>query len=151
MSRWPRRGALLPIYVERDLGMSPAFTSLLVSLETVMGGLISVTAGALADRLGHRLVLVIGILGFSAGLLQFLTGVPWLLVALGRDPGTGARHALDLRSELPADSLQSPVGRRGHGRLLSRRDDRDVRQFRRGRAGGRALRVRRLRPGGAGD
>ena len=74
--------ALLPIYVERDLGMSPAFTSLLVSLETVMGGLISVTAGALADRLGHRLVLVIGILGFSAGLLQFLTGVPWLLVAL---------------------------------------------------------------------
>ena len=74
--------ALLPIYVESDLGMPPAFTSLLVSLETVMGGLISVTAGAWADRLGHRLVLVIGILGFSAGLLQFLTGVPWLLVAL---------------------------------------------------------------------
>ena len=74
--------ALLPIYVESDLGMPPAFTSLLVSLETVMGGLISVTAGAWADRLGHRLVLVIGILGFSAGLLQFLTGAPWLLVAL---------------------------------------------------------------------
>ena len=47
-----------------------------------MGGLISIGAGALADRLGHRLVLVVGICGFSAGMLQFLTGVPWLLVAL---------------------------------------------------------------------
>ena len=101
--------ALLPIYVERDLGMSPAFTSLLVSLETVMGGLISVTAGALADRLGHRLVLVIGILGFSAGLLQFLTGVPWLLVALAVVLGLahGMRSTSGQSYLLTASSRQS--------------------------------------------
>ncbi len=101
--------ALLPIYVERDLGMSPAFTSLLVSLETVMGGLISVTAGALADRLGHRLVLVIGILGFSAGLLQYLTGVPWLLVALAVVLGLahGMRSTSGQSYLLTASSRQS--------------------------------------------
>ncbi|MCY3895448.1 MAG: MFS transporter [Chloroflexi bacterium] len=101
--------ALLPIYVERDLGMSPAFTSLLVSLETVMGGLISVTAGALADRLGHRLVLVIGILGFSAGLLQYLTGVPWLLVALAVILGLahGMRSTSGQSYLLTASSRQS--------------------------------------------
>ena len=101
--------ALLPIYVERDLGMSPAFTSLLVSLETVMGGLISVTAGALADRLGHRLVLVIGILGFSAGLFQFLTGVPWLLVALAVVLGLahGMRSTSGQSYLLTASSRQS--------------------------------------------
>ncbi len=74
--------SLLPIYIERDLGLAPAFTGLLLTLEYAMGGLISIGAGALADRLGHRLVLVVGICGFSAGMLQFLTGVPWLLVAL---------------------------------------------------------------------
>ena len=113
--------------------MSPAFTSLLVSLETVMGGLISVTAGALADRLGHRLVLVIGILGFSAGLLQYLTGVPWLLVALAVVLGLahGMRSTSGQSYLLTASSRQS-VGR-GHGRVLSGRDDRDVGQFRRGR------------------
>ena len=101
--------ALLPIYVERDLGMSPAFTSLLVSLETVMGGLISVTAGALADRLGHRLVLVIGILGFSAGLVQFLTGVPWLLIALAVVLGLahGMRSTSGQSYLLTASSRQS--------------------------------------------
>lgn len=101
--------ALLPIYIERDLGMSPAFTSLLVSLETVMGGLISVTAGALADRLGHRLVLVVGILGFSAGLLQFLTGVPWLLVALAVVLGLahGMRSTSGQSYLLSASSRQS--------------------------------------------
>ncbi len=101
--------ALLPIYIERDLGMPPAFTSLLVSLETVMGGLISVIAGALADRLGHRLVLVIGILGFSAGLLQYLTGVPWLLVALAVILGLahGMRSTSGQSYLLTASSRQS--------------------------------------------
>lgn len=101
--------ALLPIYIERDLDMSPAFTSLLVSLETVMGGLISVTAGAWADRLGHRLVLVVGILGFSAGLLQFVTGLPWLLVALAVVLGLahGMRSTSGQSYLLSASSRQS--------------------------------------------
>jgi MFS family permease len=74
--------SLLPVYIERDLGLSPAFSGALLSIETALGGMISIAAGAMADRLGHRLVLVIGIVGFSAGLLQFVTGVPWLLVLL---------------------------------------------------------------------
>ena len=74
--------ALLPVYVERDLGLSPIFTGTLVAIETAMGGCIAVGAGAMADRIGHRLVLVIGILGFSAGLLKFLTGIPWILILL---------------------------------------------------------------------
>ena len=68
--------SLFPVYIERDLGLSPAFTGALLSIETALGGIISVVAGAMADRLGHRLVLVIGIVGFSAGFLQFVTGVP---------------------------------------------------------------------------
>ena len=74
--------SLLPIYVERDLGMAPVFTGALVATETAVGGCIAVGAGAMADRIGHRLVLVTGILGFSAGLLKFLTGIPWVLILL---------------------------------------------------------------------
>ena len=101
--------ALLPIYIERDLGLPPSFTGLLLMLEYGMGGLISILAGMLADRLGHRLVLVIGISGFSAGMLQFLTGVPWLLVALGVILGLahGMRSTSGQSYLLSASSRQS--------------------------------------------
>ena len=87
-----------------------------------MGGLISVTAGALADRLGHRLVLVIGILGFSAGLLQYLTGVPWLLVALAVVLGLAHGMRSTSGQSLSVDGIQPPVGRRGHSRLFLGRE-----------------------------
>ncbi len=81
--------ALLPVYVERDLGLSPAFTSVLLSLETALGGLVSVAAGRQVDRLGHRLVLALGIVGFSAGMLQFVTASAGMLAALAVVLGVG--------------------------------------------------------------
>ena len=102
---------LLPIYIERDLGLPPSFTGPLLTLEYGMGGLISILAGVLADRLGHRLVLVIGICGFSAGMLQFLTGVPWILVALA--VVLGLAHGM--RSTSGQSYLLSAAGRQSVG------------------------------------
>ena len=101
--------SLFPVYIERDLGLSPAFTGALLSIETALGGIISVVAGAMADRLGHRLVLVIGIVGFSAGFLQFVTGVPWLLVLLAVILGLahGMRSTAGQSYLLNASSRQS--------------------------------------------
>ena len=80
---------LLPVYVERELGFAPGFSATLLALETAVGGVISLFAGALADRVGHKPVLLLGFLGFMAGLLQFTTAVPWLLVTLALLLGLG--------------------------------------------------------------
>ena len=80
---------LLPVYVERELAFAPAFSATLLALETAVGGVISLFAGALADGIGHKPVLLLGFLGFMAGLLQFTTAVPWLLVTLALLLGLG--------------------------------------------------------------
>ena len=73
---------LLPVYVERELGLSPAFSGLLLGVESLVGGMVSLAAGAVADAVGHRRVLIAGFAGFTFGLLQFTTHQPWLMVVL---------------------------------------------------------------------
>jgi MFS family permease len=53
--------ALLPVRVEAELGRTPAFSSALQSLLLGGAGIFAVVGGALADRLGQKRTLVVGL------------------------------------------------------------------------------------------
>lgn len=81
--------SLLPVYVEREIGLPPMFSATLLALETALGGLIALVAGAVTDRFGHRGVLALGLTLFMAGMLRFTSSAPWLLVLLSVALGMG--------------------------------------------------------------
>ena len=66
--------ALLPVYVEADLARSPLFAAGLRSTFLILGGVIAIFAGRLADRWGPKRAYVIGTVGPLIGGAVFLTG-----------------------------------------------------------------------------
>jgi MFS family permease len=78
----PVRG-LLPVYAESTLHQPPAFSSLLLSLLLVGGGIFALVGGALADRLGPKRTLVAGLAWLFPAALLFRLDDPGLLLAIG--------------------------------------------------------------------
>ena len=76
------RYALLPVYVEADLARSPLFAAGLRSTFLILGGVIAILAGRLADRWGAKHVYVVGTVGPLLAGAVFLTGDPASLAAL---------------------------------------------------------------------
>lgn len=76
----PVRG-LLPVYAESTLHQPPAFSSLLLSLLLVGGGLFALVGGALADRLGPKRTLVVGLAWLFPAALLFRLEQPGLILA----------------------------------------------------------------------
>ncbi len=74
--------ALLPVYVEADLARSPLFAAGLRSTFLILGGVIALVAGRLADRWGPKPVYVIGTIGPLIAGAVFLTGDPASLALL---------------------------------------------------------------------
>jgi MFS family permease len=74
--------ALLPVYVEADLGRSALFTADLRALMLVLGGVFAVIGGRLCDTLGLKTTLLIGLTGSALSGLVFRTGDPLFLVGL---------------------------------------------------------------------
>jgi MFS family permease len=62
--------SLLPVYVEADLGRLPLFTAYLRSLTLILGGIFAIVGGRLADVLGLKTTLLLGLAG--AGLTGFV-------------------------------------------------------------------------------
>lgn len=71
-----------PIYVEEALGLTAVIVSGLVSLGRVAGLVASLLGGGLADTLGRKWTLVLGLGCFAVGSLAFVVRVPWLVGAL---------------------------------------------------------------------
>ena len=74
----PAQG-LIPVFVEKVLERPPFFTSLVVSLHTVVYGAMLLVGGVLADRLGAKWTLILGFCGaIAVGLMLSLES--WLLL-----------------------------------------------------------------------
>lgn len=76
------RYALLPVYVEADLARSPLFAAGLRSTFLILGGVIAIFAGRLADRWGAKRIYLVGTIGPLLAGAVFLTGDPASLAAL---------------------------------------------------------------------
>ncbi len=74
---------LMPVFVEKVLERPPFFTSIVVSLHTVVYGAMLLVGGVLADRLGAKWTLVLGFCGaIAVGLmLRLQSPVMLLLIA----------------------------------------------------------------------
>jgi MFS family permease len=74
---------LLPVRVEAELGRTPGFSSTLQSLLLGGAGVFAVVGGALADRLGERRTLVLGLGHLPLMALVFVADDPVMLIAAG--------------------------------------------------------------------
>lgn len=76
----PAQG-LIPVFVEKVLERPPFFTSLVVSLHTVVYGAMLLVGGVLADRIGAKWTLVLGFCGaIAVGFMLRLQSPWWLLM-----------------------------------------------------------------------
>lgn len=71
---------LLPVRVEAELGASPAFSSVLQSLLLGGAGIFAVLGGSLADRLGQKQTLVVGLAHLPLMALVYVVDDPLLLL-----------------------------------------------------------------------
>lgn len=74
--------SLLPVYVEADLQRLPLFTAYLRSLTLVLGGAFAIVGGRLADVLGLKKTLLLGLAGAGLTGLVFHTHDVLLLTGL---------------------------------------------------------------------
>ena len=77
----PAQG-LIPVFVEKVLERPPFFTSLVVSLHTVVYGAMLLVGGVLADRLGAKWTLILGFCGAIAVGLMLRLESWWLLLVI---------------------------------------------------------------------
>ncbi len=77
----PAQG-LIPVFVEKVLERPPFFTALVLSLHTVIYGIMLLVGGVSADRLGAKWTLVLGFCGAIAVGLMLRLQSPWWLLAI---------------------------------------------------------------------
>ena len=73
---------LFPVYVEKVLGGSPILTSSLFSIQNVVRVVMLFVGGLLADRVGAKYLLLLGMTAVSIGGLMFMVSDTRLLVLL---------------------------------------------------------------------
>jgi MFS family permease len=74
--------SLISVYVEAELGRSPAFTSNLLSTRVVFGAIAALVGGGLADAYGRKRVMAIGASGLPIVGIAFLLRSPLALILL---------------------------------------------------------------------
>lgn len=77
----PAQG-LIPVFVEKVLELTPFYTAIVVSLHTVVYGVMLLVGGVLADRLGAKWTLVLGFCGAIAVGLMLQMKTFWLLLLI---------------------------------------------------------------------
>jgi MFS family permease len=103
--------ALFPVYVDKVLGGSPLLTSGLFSLQNLIRLAVLVVGGVLADRVGAKLLLLLGLAAVSLTGLMFLTGDTVLLVAFSL--GYGGLFTLRTMASRAYLNLVAPVAHLG--------------------------------------
>ena len=78
-----------PIYLEEQLGYTAAFLSAFVAVGRFLGMIASVVGGALADAVGRKGTLLLGLAGIMLGGLMYLTRSPWLVFVIWSVSGIG--------------------------------------------------------------
>jgi MFS family permease len=83
--------SLLPVFVEADLGRLPLFTAYLRSLTLILGGIFAIVGGRLADVLGLKTTLLLGLAGAGlTGLVfhaQHVVPLTMLILVIGAAAG----------------------------------------------------------------
>lgn len=83
--------SLLPVYVEADLGRLPLFTAYLRSLTLILGGIFAIVGGRLADVLGLKTTLLLGLAGAGLTGLVFhahhIVPLTMLILVIGAAAG----------------------------------------------------------------
>jgi MFS family permease len=82
-------GLFFPIYLEEQLGYTAAFLSAFVAVGRFLGMIASAVGGALADAVGRKGTLVLGLAGIMLGSLMYLTRSPWLVFVIWSVGGIG--------------------------------------------------------------
>ena len=145
----PVRG-LLPVYADSTLHQPPAFSSLLLSLLLVGGGLFALVGGALADRLGSKRTLLVGLTWLFPGALLFRLEQPGLILATALVAGLiDGLYVVGGQSYLVGAAPKAHLGLGSALFFLGSTLGHLARQPGR-RLGRRALGLRQLRPGPAG-
>lgn len=103
--------SLFPVYVEKVLGGSPILTSTLFSLQNLVRIAILFIGGMLADRVGAKYLLLLGMTAVSIGGLMFLVSDTRLLVLLALV--YGALFTLRTTSSRAYLALVAPLGSMG--------------------------------------
>ncbi len=102
---------LFPVYVEKVLGGSPILTSTLFSLQNTIRLAILFIGGMLADRVGAKYLLLLGMTAVSIGGLMFMVSDTRLLVLLALL--YGALFTLRTTSSRAYLALVAPLGSMG--------------------------------------
>ena len=102
---------LFPVYVEKVLGGSPVLTSTLFSIQNVIRIIVLFASGLLADRVGAKYILLLGMTAVSIGGLMFMVSDTRLLVFLALL--YGALFTLRTTSSRAYLALVAPLGSMG--------------------------------------
>jgi MFS family permease len=73
---------LFPVYVEKELHLSPVFSANIRVLSVVFGGLVALVGGAVSDTLGRKPSYLLAMTGIIAAGLIFLVRSPGLMYGL---------------------------------------------------------------------
>ncbi len=102
---------LFPVYVEKVLGGSPILTSTLFSIQNLIRIIVLFASGLLADRVGAKYILLLGMTAVSIGGLMFMVSDTRLLVLLSLL--YGALFTLRTTSSRAYLALVAPLGSMG--------------------------------------
>lgn len=103
--------SLLSVYVDSQLHQPPTFTSTLLALQLGMTGIFALVSGAVADSLGQKRALILGLLGIPLASTIFVLHSFWFLAAVVVSLGvTNALQSIGGQSYLMAASPRAKLG-----------------------------------------
>ena len=103
--------SLLSVYVDSQLRQPPTFTSTLLAFQLATTGVFALVSGAVADSLGQKRALILGLCGIPLATTVFILHSFWILAVVVVSLGvTNALQAIGGQSYLLAASPRTKLG-----------------------------------------
>ncbi len=103
--------SLLSIYVDSQLRQPPTFTSTLLAFQLAMTGVFAVVSGVVADGLGQKRTLLLGLVGLPLASAVFILHSFWILAGVVLSLGmTNALQTIGGQSYLLAAAPRAKLG-----------------------------------------